>query len=801
MSGATMLRQKPQKTVKISPSGADYTTIQAALDDNTAGGELFEVYPATYTDDTITFTANNQVVKGMSCSPSDVKVTTASSNICDYGAFTGCKVCDVKMEITAGTTLVHTVQGAGGSCNFKRCHTSQVTSYATAGAQPSCYYSSGNGTVKIQEGSMVYNHSGDNAGIIKAAFFWDSHAPTYDFDGVNIDIDGSNASTALTIGYGTGAVAIDFDKCIATVNDTSTGIPAGFYIGGAGTQEFSYNDLHVTGGGTNAYGIYSTSSGNIRGMFNHIHVSGATNNYSYHRGGTATIASQLEDIVADGGVNGSGGTFTYVNSQSDGNWTASGAYTGDVTGDVTGNADTVTTNANLTGIVTSVGNATAIANKAIATAKLADGTDGELITWDSDGVIAHVAAGTATHVLTSNGAGAAPTFQAVAGGGDVSKVGTPVNNQIGIWTGDGTLEGDVDVTYDGTDMLLGATAATTKLQFRDSAVFINSATDGHLDLDADTSIDLNAATNVGGTLALGANNITMSGSIGVTGTRVTKLWTTDLESTNDITVGGTALASTYSPIAGSGSIVTTGALDSGSITSGFGTIDTGSSTITTTGTITGGTCEATADTSAGDNSALGYTATEGAILTGQGSTSDVTIKNDADATVLSIPTGTTTVSLGVDGTASTLTLTEKSNIALDPAGGADGDYSGITITGTAGTNLAFGETVYLAAGDSKWEKTDADATATAGAVLVGIVVVAGNENATVTIMTYGQIRADAAFPALTIGAPVYLADGSAGDIEVTAPAGDTDVVRVVGHALTANEILFNPSPDWIVVTA
>jgi hypothetical protein len=39
---------------------------------------------------------------------------------------------------------------------------------------------------------------------------------------------------------------------------------------------------------------------------------------------------------------------------------------------------------------------------------------------------------------------------------------------------------------------------------------------------------------------------------------------------------------------GGGNIVTTGALDAGSITSGFGTIDTGSSTITTTGLISGG---------------------------------------------------------------------------------------------------------------------------------------------------------------------------------------------------------------------
>jgi len=33
-------------------------------------------------------------------------------------------------------------------------------------------------------------------------------------------------------------------------------------------------------------------------------------------------------------------------------------------------------------------------------------------------------------------------------GADVAKVGTPVDNQIGVWTGDGTLEGDADLTYD-----------------------------------------------------------------------------------------------------------------------------------------------------------------------------------------------------------------------------------------------------------------------------------------------------------------------------------------------------------------
>ena len=58
-----------------------------------------------------------------------------------------------------------------------------------------------------------------------------------------------------------------------------------------------------------------------------------------------------------------------------------------------------------------------IADNAVTLAKMAGGTDGNLITYDASGDPAYVATGTATHVLTSNGAGAAPTFQAAASGG------------------------------------------------------------------------------------------------------------------------------------------------------------------------------------------------------------------------------------------------------------------------------------------------------------------------------------------------------------------------------------------------
>jgi len=52
------------------------------------------------------------------------------------------------------------------------------------------------------------------------------------------------------------------------------------------------------------------------------------------------------------------------------------------------------------------------ATGSISVAKLADGIDGELITWSAAGVATTVAAGTDTHVLTSNGPDTVPTFQA-----------------------------------------------------------------------------------------------------------------------------------------------------------------------------------------------------------------------------------------------------------------------------------------------------------------------------------------------------------------------------------------------------
>jgi hypothetical protein len=63
-----------------------------------------------------------------------------------------------------------------------------------------------------------------------------------------------------------------------------------------------------------------------------------------------------------------------------------------------------------------------IADDAVTLAKLAPGTDGNIITYDASGNPAHVATGSSGQVLTSQGAGAAPVFAAAAAGGKLLQI-------------------------------------------------------------------------------------------------------------------------------------------------------------------------------------------------------------------------------------------------------------------------------------------------------------------------------------------------------------------------------------------
>lgn len=169
--------------------------------------------------------------------------------------------------------------------------------------------------------------------------------------------------------------------------------------------------------------------------------------------------------------------------------------------------------------------------------------------------------------------------------------------------------------------------------------------------------------------------------------------------------------------------------------------------------------------------------------------SDKPITNVGDLALDSLTADATNIDLN-----SPLQLTENAPIMLDAAGSADGKYSGITISGTAGATLAFGDLVYLAAADSRWELADADSATTADRLLGMCVLAAANDGDPTRLLLMGNIRADAAFPSMTIGSPVYVGE-TAGDVQTAIPTGADNVIRRVGYALTADELYFNPSMD------
>jgi hypothetical protein len=93
---------------------------------------------------------------------------------------------------------------------------------------------------------------------------------------------------------------------------------------------------------------------------------------------------------------------------------------------------------------------------------------------------------------------------------------------------------------DNTDALGTAAIGWSDLYLGNGSVITWSTAPSTADVTLTHSA--NTLTLAGGDLALGANNLTMTGSLAATGARVTKGWFTDIESTNEPTVGGTSLS-------------------------------------------------------------------------------------------------------------------------------------------------------------------------------------------------------------------------------------------------------------------
>lgn len=104
---------------------------------------------------------------------------------------------------------------------------------------------------------------------------------------------------------------------------------------------------------------------------------------------------------------------------------------------------------------------------------------------------------------------------AIAGGGDVSKVGTPVNNQVGVWTGDGTLEGDTALTFDTTVDKLSVGGTTGSLDT--GTIELGHASDTTISRVSAGLIAVEGKTLLSNTTTAGVGNTpTASGTVTVT---------------------------------------------------------------------------------------------------------------------------------------------------------------------------------------------------------------------------------------------------------------------------------------------
>ncbi len=217
-----------------------------------------------------------------------------------------------------------------------------------------------------------------------------------------------------------------------------------------------------------------------------------------------------------------------------------------------------------------------------------------------------------------------------------------------------TLTASGDVTASGTLNALGDTAASDKaaIGYTSAEGLIltgqGSTNDVTIKNDADADV-LEIPT--GGTDVTVVGNVSAGGNLIATGT---------VEPAGDTSAGDNA-AIGYTAALG---LILTGQGSTNDVTivndadATVLSVATGGTDVDIVGDVTAATVNADGDTSAGDNAAMGYTAAEGLILTGQGSTNDVTIKNDADADVIEIPTGTTNVTVAGQLNGGTIILAE-----------------------------------------------------------------------------------------------------------------------------------------------
>lgn len=280
-------------------------------------------------------------------------------------------------------------------------------------------------------------------------------------------------------------------------------------------------------------------------------------------------------------------------------------------------------------------------------------------------------------------------------------------------------------------------------------------------------------------------------SLGSTGIRWLKLWVDDIESTNMPTVGGTSLSTTFAATAQTFYIGTTQVAinrASAALTLAGLTLTTPDIGTPSAGVLTNCTGLPIAGLTASTSTALGVGSIE------LGHASDTTISRVSAGVVaiegVTIPTISSTNDISNKNFTTGNSISGE--ISIDGTPNTDATATGnVTSTFAAGYSSAVGDLVFFGSG-GKWLEVDSDAVATCQG-LMGIALEAKTDTQAMKVALPGSfVRLDAWN--WTVGATLYAGE-TLGAMQETIPTGADAIIKVVGFAVTADVIFFNPSPD------
>ena len=578
-------------------------------------------------------------------------------------------------------------------------------------------------------------------------------------DGTDINIAATdNSATAFTIKQGSDAYLIVDTANSSESVSIGTGISGTAITIGHGTSEVTFGDNVVVTGDLTINGATTTNATTNLTVTDPL--------VKYGQGYTGSAYDQGFVITRGDGSSSNTQNRAFIWDESEDEFAAISAATEDgatagnvtvtdyvdlhvgrliaadgVTGTITGEADTVVTNANLTGHVTSVGNAAvlgsftsahllaaltnetgtgvAVFNTSPTLVTPALGTPASGVMTNVSGTASSLTAGAATVLATAraiNGVdfnGSAPiTVTAAAGtvtgttlkstvltsslttvgvldsGSITSNFGSINNGASSITTSGLVTGGDLTLSADNPEVLGGdadgimyISPSTSTVLGGNIALYGNTHASKAKDIEFRDTAGVELHYDSSGSLwDFQANAISTTGTI-----------TGDL--TGDVTgnVSGTAAtvtSGTQASITTLANVTTVGALDAGSITSGFTSIDVGSGAITTTGALS--------IASMGTNwTNAGRTVADMGIVTtidiNGGTINGITDLAVADGGTGASSAGDARTNLGLGTAAVAATGISNTNVPVFTTGVADDDFlrvDGTSIEGRSASEVA-----------------------------------------------------------------------------------------------------------------